>query len=187
MNVKQFAIIEFAFEEFKWVSEAVWMIQTKEITKLFQRTLEWDSLDRWVKTLEANMGVYGLGSGASSQVEGWLVVIEDNQRQLGDTVKDLTIEVKDVMETFQLEMSELVATVKVVMMALGNSFQEDGASEWRGKAKVLDPRPYVGEQDAQNLENFLFNMEQYFLASSIDSEECQLNKVTMFLIDAAKF
>ena len=51
--------------------------------------LEWESLDRQVKTLEANKGVKGSRSGASSQVEEWLAVIEDNQRQLGDAIKDL--------------------------------------------------------------------------------------------------
>ena len=83
-------------------------------------------------------------------------------------------------------MSELAATIKVMMMTLGNHSQEGGASEQHGKVKVPDLRLYAGERDAQKLENFLFNMEQYFLAVGIDSKESCLNRATMFLTDATK-
>ena len=72
-------------------------------------------------------------------------MIKDNQRQLGDTVKDITIEVNDVVATLWLEMSELATIVKVMMMALGNNSQEGGASERCGKVKVPNLRLYVGE------------------------------------------
>ena len=75
------------------------------------------------------------------------------------------------MTTFRLEISELVAMVKIMMMALGNSSQEGGALGRRGKVKVPNPISYVGERDAQKLKNFLFDMEQYFLASGINLEE----------------
>ena len=93
---------------------------------------------------------------------------------------------KDVVVALRSEMSELTATVKVMMIALGNSSHEGGPSERRGKVKVPDPRPYAGERDAQKLENFVFDMDQYFLASGINFEESQLNRATMFLTDAAK-
>ena len=86
-------------------------------------------------------------------------MIEDTQGQLGDAIKNLTTKVKDVVATLRLDMSELMATIKVMMIVLGNSFHEDGPSERRGKVKVLDPRPYAGEQDIQKLENFLFDMD----------------------------
>ena len=63
-------------------------------------------------------------------------MIKDNQRQLGNAVKDLTIEVKDVVATLQLEISKLATTIKVMMMALGNNSQEGSASEQHGKGKV---------------------------------------------------
>ena len=133
------------------------MLQIKELPELFRRTLEWESLNQRVKTPEVNKGVEGSGSGASPQVEEWLAMIEDNQRQLGDAIKDLTIEVKDVVATLRLEMSELTTIVKVMMMTLGNSSQKGSALERRGKAKVLDLKPYTGEQDVQKLENFLLS------------------------------
>ena len=106
--------------------------------------------------------------------------------QLGDAVKDFIMDVMDVMAILWLEMSELDTMVKVMIMALGNSSQEGSALERYGKTKILDPRLYVGEQDAQKLDNLLFNMEQYFLTLGMDSEECRLNRTTMFLTDVAK-
>ena len=75
-------------------------------------------------------------------------MIKYNQRQLKDTVKDLTMEVKNVVAALWLEMSELANIVKVMMMAMCNSSQEGGASKRRGKVKVPDPRLYVRERDA---------------------------------------
>ena len=101
-------------------------MQTEEILELFRRAQEWESIDRQVKTLEANKGARALESGKSQQVKEQLAVIEDTQRQLGEAVKDLTIEVKDVVATLQLEMSELTPIVKVMMIALGNSSHKGG-------------------------------------------------------------
>ena len=51
------------------------------------------------------------------------------------------------METLCEVISDLVASVKV-MLAIGNSSQEGGASEWKGKVKIPKPRPYARERDA---------------------------------------
>ena len=96
-NVEWLAVLESTVGELEGVSETVQMMQIEELPELFQRTLEWDSLNQRVRTLEANKRVEGSGNGASPQVEERLAVIEDNQRQLGDVVKDLTTEVKDVV------------------------------------------------------------------------------------------
>ena len=42
------------------------------------------------------------------------------------------------------------------------------------------------ERDVQKLENFMFNMDQYFQVVGITSKEAQLNRATMFLLDDAK-
>ena len=52
------------------------------------------------------------------------------------------------MATLHEEMSDIVALVKVMMLAIGNNPQEGGALEWKGKVKILKPRPYAMERDA---------------------------------------
>ena len=60
-------------------------------------------------------------------------MIEDTQRQLGDTIKDLINEVKDVVVVLWLEISDLMAMMKVIIMAMGNSLLEGGVSYEKGK------------------------------------------------------
>ena len=63
-------------------------------------------------------------------------------------MKDLSIEVKDSVMTLQSDVNKLVAIVKVIMMALGKSLLEGGASEHKGKEKVPKPKPDVDENNA---------------------------------------
>ena len=48
------------------------------------------------------------------------------------------------------------------------------------------PHGYGGARDAKELENFLFDMEQYFRATKPDSEETKVSIVTMYLNGYAK-
>ena len=54
---------------------------------------------------------------------------------------------KDVMTTLQLEISKLATIIKIMIMAIGNSSQESGASERYRKAKVLELKLHAREQD----------------------------------------
>ena len=107
----------------------------------------WDSLERRVGTFKVRMGVQGSGSSNAPQVER-LIVIKESQRQLGNTLKDLSTKVKDSIAAFQSGVNKLAATEKVTMMALGKSPQECGASKCYGKEKVSKPRPNAGERNA---------------------------------------
>ena len=78
---------------------------------------------------------------------------------------------KDVVATLHEEIDDIAASVKVMMLAIGNSPQEGGASERKGKVKIPEPRPYAGERDTQKLENFMFDMDQYFQAARITLKE----------------
>ena len=50
------------------------------------------------------------------------------------------------------------------------------------------PKPYFygGAQDTKELENFLFNMEQYFHAMRLDFKEVKVTTTTIYLIGDAK-
>ena len=75
-------------------------------------------------------------------------MIENTQRQLGDAINDLNTEVKDTIAALRSKVNELAATMKVIMMALGKSLEEGGASKQKGKVRVLKPRSYAGEKNA---------------------------------------
>ncbi|GAV75434.1 hypothetical protein CFOL_v3_18913 [Cephalotus follicularis] len=53
------------------------------------------------------------------------------------------------------------------------------------RARVLEPRLYEGSRDAEELENFLFDMEQYFHVVHVDKDS-KVTMVTMYLAEDAK-
>ena len=52
--------------------------------------------------------------------------------------------------------------------------------------RMPEPDSYGGAQDTKELENFLFDMEQYFHAMRLDSKEAKVTIATMYLIGHAK-
>ncbi|KAA0039513.1 senescence-specific cysteine protease sag39 [Cucumis melo var. makuwa] len=53
------------------------------------------------------------------------------------------------------------------------------------KVKIPEP-PSVGKRDAKALENFIFDLEQYFKATNTVTEEAKVTFVMMHLFDDAK-
>ena len=51
---------------------------------------------------------------------------------------------------------------------------------------MSEPRHYRGARDAKEVENFLFDMEQYFRAVRVDSEDLKVSMATMYLSRDAK-
>ena len=110
--------------------------------------------------------------------------IEAAQRELSDTLNTLSEETRDAMSIIQREFQELKAQVSVLQMAVGRVGSSSGD---RGKrAKVPEPKRYEGARDAKELENFLFDMEQYFRAVRTDSEEDKVAMAAMYLAGDAK-
>ena len=54
------------------------------------------------------------------------------------------------------------------------------------KVKVLKPKPFCRVRDAKALENFIFDLEQYFKATNTVTEEAKVTLVTMHLREDAK-
>ncbi|KAA0051471.1 uncharacterized protein E5676_scaffold148G00190 [Cucumis melo var. makuwa] len=54
------------------------------------------------------------------------------------------------------------------------------------KVMVLEPKPFCGVRDAKALENFIFDLEQYFKATNKVIEEAKVTLATMYLCEDAK-
>ncbi|GMI71087.1 hypothetical protein HRI_000778000 [Hibiscus trionum] len=79
-------------------------------------------------------------------------------------------------------MEELRCVVNLVKVAIGNS-ATSGRSQ---KAKVSEPQRFEGNRDGKELENFLFEMEQYFRAIGTSFEEDKVFVASMYLAGDAK-
>ncbi|KAL0433231.1 UNVERIFIED_CONTAM: hypothetical protein Slati_2657400 [Sesamum latifolium] len=51
---------------------------------------------------------------------------------------------------------------------------------------IPEPKAYSGARDAKEVENFLFDMEQYFLAANVEDEARKVSTATMYLTGDAK-
>lgn len=52
--------------------------------------------------------------------------------------------------------------------------------------KVPEPRNFKGKRDSKELENFLFDMEQYFRAIQLESEDKKVSTAAIYLTGDAK-
>ena len=91
--------------------------------------------------------------------------IKAAQRELSNTLNTLGEKTRDAISIIQRQFEELKAQVNVLQMAMG---RVGSSSVDRGKrAKVPEPRRYEWVRDTKELENFLFDIEQYFWAVHI--------------------
>ncbi|KAK3031127.1 hypothetical protein RJ639_035125 [Escallonia herrerae] len=57
-----------------------------------------------------------------------------------------------------------------------------GGAEHSSRPRVPEPKSYGGARDAKELENFLFDIEQYFRAIRVDSEATKVSMAAMYLV-----
>ena len=82
---------------------------------------------------------------------------------------NLSIELLEVKETIQTLTTcydaELVVLKQVMACKI---FQVQGTL---AKARIINPKAFIGNRNAKDLENFLWDMEQYFKVAKIANED----------------
>ncbi|KAJ7943087.1 Retrotransposon protein, putative, Ty3-gypsy subclass [Quillaja saponaria] len=139
-----------------------------------------------VRALERNKNVQGTGDNAA-ELEERVSSIDQSQAQLEGAVHTMRGEILEDMAIMKDELGELNTKVNITMRAVGNDNHNpyaEGVGQRR--MKVPEPRAFGGARDAKELENFLFDMEQYFRAVRMDSEEAKVTTATMYLAGDAK-
>ena len=88
---------------------------------------------------------------------------------------------------FQCDLETVTARLDVTIQAMRNQPCPNarGGIEL-SRVKISKPKHYFGERDAKLLENFLFDMEQYFQAVRAESKEIKVSMATMYLSGDAK-
>ncbi|KAK2965338.1 hypothetical protein RJ640_013801 [Escallonia rubra] len=61
-----------------------------------------------------------------------------------------------------------------------------GSMKHSSRTQVPEPKSYGGARDANELENFLFDVEQYFRAIKVNSEEKKVSMIVMYMVGDAK-
>ena len=99
-----------------------------------------------------------------------------------DRFKDMLTDVLAISDSWKDKFQEVVDELSLLKKAIcGHTNSEKAPS----KIKVPDPKAFGGNQSAKELENFLWDMEQYFKAAHVPEEE-KVTITSMYLTGAAK-
>ncbi|KAL0414268.1 UNVERIFIED_CONTAM: hypothetical protein Sradi_1628500 [Sesamum radiatum] len=82
------------------------------------------------------------------------------------------------------EMEQMSIQIGLLQRAVSNGpavVQDTGA-----RLRIPEPNAYNGARDAKEVENFLFDIEQYFLAANVEDEARKVSTATMYLTGDAK-
>ncbi|KAG8638146.1 uncharacterized protein LOC110607301 [Manihot esculenta] len=108
--------------------------------------------------------------------------ISASRNSLKEFVDISKVDDKENGKFFQGELQELRGKVNVLMKAVSNLNGGHGV----GKIEIPMPKAFNGACDAEDVGNFLFDMDMYFNATNYNSDEGRLEIVPMFLKDNAK-
>ncbi|KAL0457829.1 UNVERIFIED_CONTAM: hypothetical protein Slati_0410100 [Sesamum latifolium] len=82
------------------------------------------------------------------------------------------------------DMEHISIQIRLLQRAVSNA--PVVAHDVGARLRILEPKAYSGARDAKEVENFLFDMEQYFLAANVEDEARKVSTATMYLTGDAK-
>ena len=97
----------------------------------------------------------------------------------------LADEFKTTIDDIQENMSVMSTQIEVTMKAMEN-VTAGQTNTGSNKLKFPDPRPFKGNRDAKELENFIFDVEQYFKPTTACTDDIKVIVASIYLIDDAK-
>jgi len=147
-------------------------------------TLRVDSLEH--KTTRP--GSFERGDSSTSSVahmEERVEELDSSHKVMLKLFNDLTDDFRTTVEAIRAEMAEMKTQGNLTMRAVGNQTPNQTLA-MPNKFKIPEPKAFSGNRDAKELENFIFDMDQYFKASGTVSEEVKVTLASMHLSDDAK-
>ena len=117
---------------------------------------------------------------ADSVIRDLHIQLDESRRACAAMTEAVAI-IPDLRE----EMESLRVQLRILQRAVGNG-QAPAQDEYASRVKIPEPCTYGGARDAKEVDNFLFDMEQYFLAAGIRDEARKVTTATMYLSGDAK-
>ncbi|XP_027156075.1 uncharacterized protein LOC113756717 [Coffea eugenioides] len=108
----------------------------------------------------------------------------EETRQTVSSVGDV-VALRNEVASSHAEIAALQSEIGVLKRAVGSSNTQPVQKSSRGKVKVPEPKPYQGSRSSKDLENFLWDVEQYFKAVDVPEVE-KVTIASMYLSGDAK-
>ncbi|KAL0449322.1 UNVERIFIED_CONTAM: hypothetical protein Slati_1488600 [Sesamum latifolium] len=82
------------------------------------------------------------------------------------------------------DMEQMSIQIRLLQRAVSNA--PVVAHDASARLRIPEPKAYGGARDAKEVENFFFDMEQYFFAANVEDEARKVSTTTMYLTGDAK-
>ncbi|TYK03044.1 uncharacterized protein E5676_scaffold46G001390 [Cucumis melo var. makuwa] len=124
-------------------------------------------------------------SGFAAHMEERVSELDNTQKTLLEMINGMSEDFKVTLDVVRNEIADVNARLSLTMRAMANQAPAGGAISV-SKVKVPEPKPFCGARDAKALENYIFDLEQYFKATNTIAEEAKVTLATMHLSEDAK-
>ncbi|KAA0053384.1 uncharacterized protein E6C27_scaffold428G00460 [Cucumis melo var. makuwa] len=144
-----------------------------------------------VDTLEGTVGRTGShergdsSTGSVAHIEERVQELDSSQKALLEIINGMLEDFRATLDVVKNEIAYVNARLSLTMRAMGNQAPVGGAI-LVNRVKILEPKPFCGARDAKALENYIFNLEQYFRATNTVTEEAKVTLTMMHLSEDAK-
>ncbi|KAL0293481.1 UNVERIFIED_CONTAM: hypothetical protein Sradi_6935100 [Sesamum radiatum] len=125
-------------------------------------------------------------------LEGKVSFLESEISMLSSEMEDCRHVIQELTGAFEgngiadmrREMEQMSIQIGLLQRAVSNA--PVVAHDVGARLRIPEPKAYGGARDAKEVENFLFDMEQYFLAANVVDEARKVSTATMYLTGDAK-
>ncbi|TYK19839.1 uncharacterized protein E5676_scaffold811G00460 [Cucumis melo var. makuwa] len=124
-------------------------------------------------------------SGLGAHMEERVGELDNAQKTLLEMINGMSEDFRVTLDVVRNEIADVNARLSLTMRAMANQAPAGGAISV-SKVKVPEPKPFCGARDAKALENYIFDLEQYFKATNTIAEEAKVTLATMHLSEDAK-
>ncbi|KAA0062982.1 uncharacterized protein E6C27_scaffold468G00790 [Cucumis melo var. makuwa] len=124
-------------------------------------------------------------SGFAAHMEKRISELDNTQKTLLEMINGMSEDFKVTLDGVRNEIADVNARLSLTMRAMANQAPTGGAISV-SKVKVPEPKPFCRARDAKALENYIFDLEQYFKATNTVVEEAKVTLATMHLSEDEK-
>ncbi|TYK19243.1 uncharacterized protein E5676_scaffold1493G00440 [Cucumis melo var. makuwa] len=136
-----------------------------------------------VDTIETNISVgrtvnyerEDSSSGFAAHMEERVSELDSSQKTLLKMINGMSEDFRVTPDVIRNEIADVNARLNLTMRAMANQAPAGGAISV-SKVKIPEPKPFCGARDAKALENYIFDLEQYFKATNTVTEEAKIQE-----------
>ncbi|KAA0063458.1 uncharacterized protein E5676_scaffold110G00320 [Cucumis melo var. makuwa] len=124
-------------------------------------------------------------TGSVAHIEERVQELDSSQKALLEMINGMSEDFRATLDVVRNEIADVNARLSLTMRAMANQAPAGGAIPV-SRVKIPKPKPFCGARDAKALENYIFDLEQYFRATNTVTEEAKVTLATMHLSEDAK-